>query len=87
MQQQIISINQEVMSGLPVFAGTRVPIYSLFDYILTGETIDKFVDDFPSVSKEKALKVLVLAQEILLTNSKFILNENFTLGREYSQAA
>ncbi len=67
MQQQIISINQEVMSGLPVFAGTRVPIYSLFDYISTGETIDKFVDDFPSVSKEKALKVLALAQEILLT--------------------
>ncbi|WP_091541340.1 DUF433 domain-containing protein [Thermoflexibacter ruber] len=85
MQEQVISINPNVMSGVPVFAGTRVPIYSLFDYVLTGETIDAFINDFPTVSKEQAMKVITMAQEILLANSKFILRENFTFRREYSQ--
>jgi uncharacterized protein (DUF433 family) len=86
MQEQIISINPNIMSGVPVFAGTRVPIYSLFDYVLTGETIDRFIDDFPTVSREQAMKVITMAQEILLANSKLILHENFTLRREYTQA-
>lgn len=46
-----VSIDPEVMSGTPVFAGTRVPIQNLFDYIEAGEDLNEFLDDFPSVSK------------------------------------
>lgn len=51
-----VSIDPEIMSGTPVFAGTRVPIQNLFDYIEGGDALSEFLDDFPSVSKE----VLVL---------------------------
>ena len=47
-----INIDSETMSGTPVFTGTRVPVQSLFDYIETGETIDEFLENFPSVKKE-----------------------------------
>ena len=70
-----VSIDPEVMSGAPVFAGTRVPIQNLFDYIEGGEDLSEFLDDFPSVSKESALAVLKMAK-ISLTSEK-MLNENF----------
>lgn len=53
-----ISIDPEVMSGAPVFAGTRVLIQILFDYIEGGDDLSVFLEDFPSVSKEAALAVL-----------------------------
>ena len=56
-----ISIDPEVMSGTPVFAGTRVPVQNLFDYIDGGEDLIEFLDDFPSVTKEKAVAVLEMA--------------------------
>ena len=58
MQYGQISIDPEVMSGAPVFVGTRVPIQNLFDYIEGGEDLSEFLDDFPSVSKDAALAVL-----------------------------
>ena len=58
-----ISIDPEVMSGAPVFAGTRVLIQNLFDYIEGGEDLLEFLDDFPSVSKEVALFVLEMAKK------------------------
>lgn len=70
-----VSIDQEVMSGSPVFAGTRVPIQNLFDYIEGGEDLSEFLDDFPSVSKESALAVLEMAKKSL--TSEKVLNENF----------
>ncbi len=70
-----ISIDPEVMSGAPVFAGTRVPIQNLFDYIEGGEDLSEFLDDFPSVSKEVALAVLEMAKKSL--TSEKVLNENF----------
>ena len=59
-----VSIDPEIMSGAPVFAGTRVPIQNLFDYIEGGEDLAEFLDDFPSVSKEAALGVLEMANLI-----------------------
>jgi uncharacterized protein (DUF433 family) len=53
-----VSIDPEIMSGAAVFAGTRVPVQNLFDYIEGGEALAEFLDDFPSVSKEAALAVL-----------------------------
>ncbi len=69
-----IKIDPETMSGTPVFAGTRVPIQSLFDRLET-ETVDKFLENFPTVSREQALEVLQFA-ETLVTSPK-ILDENF----------
>ena len=70
-----ISIDPEVMSGAPVFAGTRVQVQSLFDYIEGGEDLAEFLDDFPSVSKQAALAVLEMARKTLTTEK--VLNENF----------
>jgi len=70
-----VSIDPEVMSGIPVFAGTRVPIQNLFDYIEGGDDLSEFLDDFPSVSKEVACAVLEMAKKSLL--SEKLLHENF----------
>jgi uncharacterized protein (DUF433 family) len=70
-----VSIDPEVMSGAPVFAGTRVPIQNLFDYIEGGEDLSEFLDDFPSVSKEAAVAVLEMAKKSL--TSEKVLHENF----------
>ena len=75
MLHQQISIDPEVMSGTPVFAGTRVPIQNLFDYIEGGEDLSEFLDDFPSISKESALAVLEMAKKSL--TSEKMLHENF----------
>ncbi|SKB71775.1 DUF433 domain-containing protein [Dyadobacter psychrophilus] len=70
-----VSIDPEIMSGAPVFAGTRVPIKTLFDYIEGGEPLSEFLDDFPSVTKEAALTVLEMAKKTLTTEK--VLHENF----------
>ena len=63
----LIKVSSEVMSGTPVFAGTRVPVRTLFDYLKGGgDTLDGFLDDFPSVSREYAVGVLELAGEDLI---------------------
>ena len=63
------------MGGTPVFAGTRVPIQSLFDFIETAETLDEFLENFPSVRKESAIEVPEMAKQTLTTEK--ILHENF----------
>ena len=70
-----VSIDQEIMSGTPVFAGTRVPIQNLFDYFEGGEDLSEFLDDFPSVTKVAALAVLEMAKKSLTTEK--VLHENF----------
>lgn len=75
MQFGAINIDPETMGGTPVFTGTRVPIKSLFDYIETGSTLDKFLENFPSVKKEYAIEVLEMAMKSLTTEK--ILHENF----------
>ncbi len=57
-----ISINPLVMGGTPVFAGTRVPVATLFQYLEKNYSLDEFLDSFPSVSKEAAIAVLVQAE-------------------------
>lgn len=53
-KEQIVSRNQEVVSGTLVFAGTRVPVQTLVDYLKAGETLDRFLEGFPSVRREQA---------------------------------
>ncbi len=76
MDKRIINIDPEIMSGTPVFAGTRVPIKNLFDYLETGDSIEIFLEDFDSVSKEQVVKVLEMSQKLIETSTN-ILNENF----------
>ncbi len=75
MNYGAINIDPETMGGTPVFTGTRVPIQALFDYIGTGETVNEFLENFPSVKKEYALQVLQMASKTLTTER--VLNENF----------
>ena len=56
--QQAITCDPDIMHGVPVFRGTRVPIQTLFDYLDGGETIEYFLEGFPTVPRELALQVL-----------------------------
>ena len=65
----IVSIDPALHSGTPCFAGTRVPIRDLWDYLEGGETLDTFLDSFPTVSREQAVRALQLALGKLLVVS------------------
>lgn len=65
IQEDVISQNPEIVSGALVFAGTRVPVQILIDYLKAGETLDRFLDGFPSVKKEQAIAVLDMTLETL----------------------
>jgi uncharacterized protein (DUF433 family) len=75
MLTKVINIDHEILGGTPVFNGTRVPIKNLFDYLETGETIDTFLQDFDTVSREQVLKVLELSEKLIQSSSE-ILHEN-----------
>ncbi len=57
----LITIDPETLGGTPVFKGTRVPVESMFGHLKKGISLDEFLDDFPSVTREQALRVLELA--------------------------
>ena len=61
----VIHTDPEIMGGTPVFAGTRVPLKNLIDYLEAGDTLDEFLDDFPSVTREQAVAALEEAREAL----------------------
>jgi len=54
----VISVSSEIMSGAPVFTGTRVPIQTLLDYLTAGDSIDDFLDGFPTVTREQVITFL-----------------------------
>jgi uncharacterized protein (DUF433 family) len=59
----IVHTHPDLLSGTPVFVGTRVPVQSLFDYLEGGETLDEFLRQFPSVGRTQAAAALELAKE------------------------
>jgi uncharacterized protein (DUF433 family) len=61
-----VTVNPNIVSGAPVFRGTRVPISSLIDNLEAGLTLDEFLENFPTVSREHALEVLEFAKATLL---------------------
>ena len=63
----LITTSAERLGGTPVFAGTRVPVQSLIDYLEAGHPLDQFLDEFPAVSREHAVAVLELAKRALIT--------------------
>jgi uncharacterized protein (DUF433 family) len=70
MKDEIIETNPEKVGGTPVFAGTRVPIQNLFDYIEGGESLEDFLDGFPPVTRKQAVAVLELAKKSLFKESE-----------------
>ena len=75
MEGSAINIDKEILGGVPVFMGTRVPIKNLFDYIETGDTIDEFLNDFEGVRRDQVIKVLEMSNQ-LIQSSSAILYEN-----------
>jgi uncharacterized protein (DUF433 family) len=69
MKLPVVSSNPEVMGGTPVFHGTRVPVQTLLDYLEASETIDDFLEGFPSVSREQVITFLEEAKNKLVAGS------------------
>ena len=69
MARSVISRSPDVMGGTPVFAGTRVPVQTLLDYLEAGDSIDEFLSGFPSVSREQVIEFLEQAKDRLVAAS------------------
>ena len=63
--RDIIHSDPEILGGTPVFVGTRVPVKILFDYLESGDNLDDFLEEFPSVHREQAVAALQLAREFI----------------------
>jgi uncharacterized protein (DUF433 family) len=63
--QEVIVKDPDILGGTPVFRGTRVPLKALFDYLEAGETLEEFLEGFPSVSREMAVAALEEAKDLL----------------------
>jgi uncharacterized protein (DUF433 family) len=73
MQQQttpVVHSDPEILGGTPVFVGTRVPLRNLIDYLEGGQSLDEFLDDFPSVSRDQAIAALEAAHEVLSARAR-----------------
>jgi uncharacterized protein (DUF433 family) len=73
-KQSVFHSNLQILGGIPVFVGTRVPVKNLFDYLEGGDRVEDFLDDFPSVTRDQAIAALELAEEAL-TSVGFLLDE------------
>ena len=62
----VITKDPDVLGGTPVFRGTRVPVQTLFDYLEAGDTLEEFLEGFPTVSREAAIAALEEAKQLLL---------------------
>lgn len=69
-RSDIITTDPQIMSGTPVFTGTRVPVATLIDYLAAGETLEEFLDGFPGVRREQAEAFLRLALDAALTDAR-----------------
>jgi uncharacterized protein (DUF433 family) len=66
----IIHTDPQILSGTPVFVGTRVPAQTLFDYLEGGDTLDEFLKQFPSVTRDQAVAALELARDSVLAGAR-----------------
>ncbi len=67
--RDFINVDKEILGGAPVFKGTRVPVESLFLHLEKGISLDEFLSDFPSVSREQAMAVLEIAGKLLTSKN------------------
>ena len=67
--KQIVTVDPQILGGTPVFSGTRVPVKNLFDYLEAGDSLEVFLDAFPSVTREQAVAALEMAREALVADA------------------
>ena len=70
MAQLLIVVDPDIQSGAPVFAGTRVPVQNLFDYLEEGDSLDVFLKQFPSITRQQAVAVLEQARVSLVADAR-----------------
>ena len=68
--ERVVHCDPEIMSGAAVFVGTRVPVKTLIDYLAAGESMEEFLEDFPTVSREQAIAALGQAGELLIADAR-----------------
>ena len=69
LRAKVIHSDPNILAGIPVFVGTRVPLQNLIDYLEAGDNLDDFLKSFPSVTREQAIGALELAREALEANA------------------
>ena len=69
-KKPVVHTDPEILGGTPVFVGTRVPFQTLLDYLEAGDTLNEFLDDFPTVTREQAIAALEQAKEALLADAR-----------------
>jgi uncharacterized protein (DUF433 family) len=65
----VVRSTPDVLGGTPVFAGTRVPVKNLLDYLAAGDSLERFLDHFPSVTREQAVAALEVARDLLTSRA------------------
>jgi uncharacterized protein (DUF433 family) len=70
--KRLVRIDPEIMGGTPCFAGTRVPFRTLIDHLLAGDSLDVFLDDFPTVTRKQAVAALEAGYERVLAEAEVI---------------
>jgi len=70
MTVNVVHSDPEVLGGTPVFVGTRVPLRNLIDYLERGYTLEEFLDEFPTVSRDQAVSALEAAHEVLANSAR-----------------
>lgn len=66
----VVHSDPEILGGVPVFVGTRVPVRVLFEYLAAGDSLDKFLDAFPSVARDQAIAALELSEDLLESGAR-----------------
>jgi uncharacterized protein (DUF433 family) len=65
----VVHSDRDILGGTPVFVGTRVPVRTLLDYLEAGDSLQEFLEDFPSVTREQAVAALQLAKQMLMAHA------------------
>jgi uncharacterized protein (DUF433 family) len=68
-KQPVVHSDPDILGGIPVFVGTRVPVRNLIDYLEAGDGLDQFLDDFPTVKREQVIAALEMAHEALVAGA------------------
>lgn len=69
MASTVIHSDPDILGGVPIFTGTRVPLHTLLDYIEAGDSLNEFLEDFPSVTREQAISALRAAERMLVSDA------------------
>ncbi len=67
-----ITVDPEILGGIPVFSGTRVPVQNLFDYLEAGDSVMRFLDSFPDVTREQAITILEASKSSILRDAECV---------------